>query len=149
VLIETLNSDITITGTGGVWNATSAEAALNLPGTMVGAATIRTTGSGNISITGYGPTASNVLYGDRDGISLYDNTVIQSGSAGSITLLGAGRGSGEGVDSNDSNTVQLTAGSGGLSITGSKADASTSGAGVILAGSMVSDGGGNQHYRDG
>ena len=141
VLIESVNGNISIVGTGGVWNTPSTAAGDNLPGTLISAATIRTTGSGSISITGYGPTSSDALYGDRDGISVYDDSIIQTGTGGGLSLTGVGRAAGEGIDTNDSDTVQLSAGSGGLTITGSMADSGLGGGAVTLAGSVVSDGG--------
>ncbi len=108
VLIESVNGNISILGTGGVWNTPSTDPGGNLPGTLISAATIRTTGSGSISVTGYGPTSTDFLYGDRDGISVYDDSIIETGSGGGISLTGSGRAGGEGIDSNDSDTVQLS-----------------------------------------
>jgi hypothetical protein len=72
---------------------------------------------------------------------VYADSIIQAGGTGAVNLTGSGRGSGEGVDTNDSDSVQLIGGSGGLTIIGSKADASTDGPGLTLAGSLVSQGG--------
>ncbi|MEY3176691.1 MAG: hypothetical protein RLZZ436_4605, partial [Planctomycetota bacterium] len=141
VLIEAVNGDISIVGTGGVWNTPLELADENLPGTLISAATIRTTGSGDISVSGFAPTSSNVLYGDRDGISIYDNTILETGSGGGISLTGSGRAGGEGIDTNDSDTVELSAGSGGITIAGSMADAGNGGGAVTLAGSITSTGG--------
>jgi hypothetical protein len=96
VLIESVNGNISILGTGGVWNTPSTDPGGNLPGTLISAATLRTTGSGSISITGHAPTSTDILYGDRDGISIYDDSIIETGSGGGISLTGSGRAGGGG-----------------------------------------------------
>jgi autotransporter-associated beta strand protein len=142
IRIEAVNGDIEITGTGGVWNAPSTSASSNLPGLFMSATTVRTTGNGDIRLTGIGPTSSSSEYGDRDGMTIQNNSTIRTGSGGGISITGYGYGTGEAVDISGDSTTQILAGAGGITITGRNDEpVGRGGASVELAGTITSSGG--------
>lgn len=128
ILIQSASGAIDITGTGGVFDADAAEGQTNrrAMGLRLSSLTLQTTAGGDISATGTGAISTTSTVGDRDGITIANdvliNTFISSSAPsnpyGAITLIGDAYGRGEGVDMDDTTDVEIVAATGGLFITG-------------------------------
>ncbi|SIT65700.1 filamentous hemagglutinin family N-terminal domain-containing protein [Ectothiorhodosinus mongolicus] len=128
ILIQSASGAIDITGTGGVFDADAAEDETNrrAMGLRLSSLTLQTTAGGDISATGTGAISTTSTVGDRDGITIANdvliNTFISSSAPsnpyGAITLIGDAYGRGEGVDMDDTTDVEIVAATGGLFITG-------------------------------
>ncbi|WP_041641252.1 beta strand repeat-containing protein [Magnetococcus marinus] len=112
-------------------NITIVASSADAEGFYANAVTIGSDTTDSITITG----TSNS--GDNEGIYLVGETDIDTSSSGSITLTGYGSGGDQGFQSNY-NGITVTAGSGGLTITGD--DTQGNGA-VSLRGTFSSEGG--------
>ena len=145
VLIESVDGNIQITGTGGVWDAPSTAADSNVAGLFASGTTIRTTGNGSLSLTGYGPISSTgftTQYGDRDGINLINNSLLQTGAGGGISLIATAQGTGEAIDNEGTAAAPISAGSGGVTIYGENIEPTgLGGAAVKLQGNITAAGG--------
>ncbi|MEX0374171.1 beta strand repeat-containing protein [Spiribacter pallidus] len=151
VLLQTAGGDLSITGTGGLWNADSATELTQVAGVDLRSGTYRTTAGGAITVSGTGPTGlaapANTGYGDRDGVVIENHVLIDTyvandsalaGDYGAISITGTAYGTGEGIDGNDDTSARtIRAGKGGVTLTGVLNDQPNGGAaggrnGVVL-----------------
>jgi len=146
VLIQTDDGNITINGIAGEYSPGDANDETNVSGVDIARSTVETLGNGNINITGTGATANAGDGGDRDGLNIEANSLIQTGNGvggiGAITLIGNANGRGEGIDMEDTTDSSIISGSGGVSITGTNTTGASIGldlAGIIsaIAGDIV------------
>ncbi len=90
--VTSVDGNISIAGNGGSGSGNNNE------GVTIGnnaSSFVKTTGAGNISITGYGGTTGEGAGNNQTGVEVYDGGSVQATSTGSITVKGTG-GSGTG-----------------------------------------------------
>ena len=125
--ISTVSGNISLTGSGGSYNGTDTN--VTVAGVNINTSTVQSTSGGNITITGTGATGA-ANDGDCDGVNLEQLCTVSTNGAGSISITGTSKGSGEGIDIQDNPNNTVIAGSGGLTLNGT-----APGIAVQLAGS--------------
>ena len=127
-VIQSQSGSITLTGTAGSYNGTDTN--VTVAGVNLNTTTVRSTAGGNISISGVGATGA-ANNGDCDGVNFEQLCTVSTTGAGSISISGSAKGSGEGIDIADNTNNRVIAGSGGLILSGTAPNS----LGVDLAGS--------------